>query len=508
MKVLIADDSPTIRVYLKSILLKEKFEAVEAVSGDEAVEIFKKEDFDLVTMDVEMPGLNGYEACSIIRNFEMKEKKKKSSAITPVLFITANDTLSGRIRGFESGCADFITKPFSRDEILLSIRNIFNPRNDLAGSKILVVEDSFVTRALIAKILIGQGAEVSEAESGAAALEIVKNSPENFDIIMTDYFMPGMNGDELCHTIRNRMGMRDIPVIFVTGIAEHEYVLNIYKAGGSDYIIKPFIKEEIIALLNLHVRNLMMNRAHKRQMSELKKLHLLKDEVMKVLSHDLRTPLNAILGYSEILTEAENDPVKKKRLSYISQSGTVLLGLVRTLDEIAEAQFSEGMETAEIDLARTAEDAVSALVPGAEMKSIRLGFICKENDSHCFYGNANALFRILNNLIGNSVKFTESGGEITVTVSSAGGRAVLTVEDSGIGMPKDFLTGGIQTGRTAPGTAGEKGTGLGLSIVSTLTEKMNGVFEILPVERKGSRVRISFPLCRETQSASPSSQAS
>lgn len=506
MKVLIADDSPTIRVYLKSILLKEKFEVVEAASGDEAVEKFKKEDFDLVTMDVEMPGLNGFEACSFMRNFELKEKKKKSSAVTPVLFITANDTLPGRIKGFESGCADFITKPFSRDEILLSIQNIFNPRNDLAGARILVVEDSFVTRALIAKILIGQGAEVSEAESGNAALEIIKTDPEKIDIIMTDYFMPGMNGDELCHTVRNRMGMRDIPVIFVTGIAEHEYVLNIYKAGGSDYIIKPFIKEEIIALLNLHVRNLMMSRAQKKQMNEMKKLHLMKDEIMKVLSHDLRTPLNAILGYSEILMNSEEDPVKNKKISYIAQSGSLLLGLVQTLNDIAEAQFSERMEISEISISKAAENAVSLLLPSAEMKGIRIHFTA-EGDNHFFYGNENALLRILNNLIGNSVKFTESGGEIHVSVSSVGGKAVLTVEDSGTGMPEVFYKEGIQAGRSSPGTAGEKGTGLGLSIVKTLTEKMNGTFEILPAEKKGSRVRISFPL-PDDHSASPSSQAS
>lgn len=507
MKVLIADDSPTIRMYLKSILLKENFEVVEAGSGNEAVEIFKNEDFDLVTMDVEMPGLNGYEACSSIRSFEMKEKKKKASAITPVLFVTANDTLSGRIKGFESGCADFITKPFSRDEILHSVQNIFNPRRDLAGSRVLVVEDSFVTRALISKILIGQGAEVSEAETGVAALDIIKNDPESIDIIMTDYFMPGMNGDEFCHNVRNRMGMRDIPIIFVTGIAEHEYVLNIYKAGGSDYIIKPFIKEEIIALLNLHVRNLMMSRAHKKQMSELKKLHLMKDDIMKVLSHDLRTPLNAILGYSQILKDSETDPEKVRKISYISQSGSVLLGLIQTLNEIEEAQFSNLMEVSRISLSGTAETAVSALIPSAEMKNIRLYFTSK-GDRHFFMGNENALFRILNNLIGNSVKFTENGGEICVSVSSGEGKTVLTVEDSGIGMPEEFYSKLPETGRSSLGTAGEKGTGLGLSIVKTLTEKMNGFFEICPVEKKGSRVRISFPLCSEIYSASPSSQAS
>ena len=106
--------------------------------------------------------------------------------------------------------------------------------------------------------------------------------------------MPNMKGDELCAKVRKELNIQDIPIIFLTEIVEKSYMIDMFKMGGTGYLIKPFIKEELIARLDVHSNVRQLNKQIHRNVLEWKKLSKMKDEFLSICSHDLRSPIAAI----------------------------------------------------------------------------------------------------------------------------------------------------------------------------------------------------------------------
>ncbi|MCH8156358.1 MAG: response regulator, partial [Nitrospinae bacterium] len=148
MKILVVDDSSTFRAIARKELEEEGgYEIIEAEDGEIALETLMSTPVNLVTMDVEMPGLNGYEVCKKIRSEEYSSKIIGSANNPlPLIFITGNDSLEERAKGFEAGAADFITKPFLSGELLASVDRLLKPENKFKGLTALVADDSQVVR--------------------------------------------------------------------------------------------------------------------------------------------------------------------------------------------------------------------------------------------------------------------------------------------------------------------------------------------------------------------------
>lgn len=200
MKILIVDDSRVHRKLIRRDLEEEGAEIFEANSGEEALEAIQKIKPDAITLDVEMTGMNGYEVCAKLRSGDHSSiKGHPGLADIPVVFITSSDTLEGREKGFRSGGTDFVTKPFLKGEVQKTIRKLLTKEGPLAGLSALVVDDSNVARKIISSSLASEGIKVVEARDGKEALEFLTNKT-NVDLVITDFEMPEMNGDELCGT--------------------------------------------------------------------------------------------------------------------------------------------------------------------------------------------------------------------------------------------------------------------------------------------------------------------
>jgi DNA-binding NarL/FixJ family response regulator len=117
----------------------------------------------------------------------------------------------------------------------------------------LVVDDSPETLRLLTDSRDGAGMTVMVALDGAAALRIVDQITP--DIILLDAVMPGMNGFETCRRLKREAGLSNIPVIFMTGLAETEHIVRGLDAGGVDYVTKPIVIEEMLARIRVHLTN-------------------------------------------------------------------------------------------------------------------------------------------------------------------------------------------------------------------------------------------------------------
>ncbi len=118
-KILIVDDDKTIVEFLQIFLIKEGYEVKFSYNGEEALNRIENEKFDLILMDIMMPKIDGFEAIKIIRKLTN----------TPIIFLTAKDNQQDKIKGFISGCDDYITKPFDLVELSLRMSAILRRSN-------------------------------------------------------------------------------------------------------------------------------------------------------------------------------------------------------------------------------------------------------------------------------------------------------------------------------------------------------------------------------------------
>lgn len=252
MRILIVDDDRTSRAFFRRELGAGGYEILEATDGFEAIHVIHDQEIDLVLLDIEMPDMDGYQVCSWLRSEQFSHRfNQKKSGLLPIIFVTSDHTLESRLKGFRAGATDFVTKDFKAGELLDIVNRILKPKNVLEGLSALVVDDSQMVREMVSGMLKEQGMTVFMATNGAEGYAVLLEHVCEIDMVITDLEMPVMKGDELCYKIRKEMGLKDLPVIFLTAIPDRGVLINLFKAGANDYLIKPFVKEELIARLKV-----------------------------------------------------------------------------------------------------------------------------------------------------------------------------------------------------------------------------------------------------------------
>lgn len=254
--ILVVDDSSTMCMLIARELEGAGYTVLTAENGMEAISMIEwmDEKPDLLTLDLDMPVMNGFEVCEYLR--DKQNSPGQQQAGFPIVFIAANDTLENRRRGFQLGVTHFIAKPFKPHDIVTTINKLLSPRRDFAGMTALVIDDSSSVRRVIQLILMRIGVTVLTAANGLEAITLIDSDSCNcpLDIIITDYMMPEMRGDELCKLVRQKRALQQVPFLVVSAFTEKDLILSLFKAGATDYLCKPFIEEELLARVEIHLR--------------------------------------------------------------------------------------------------------------------------------------------------------------------------------------------------------------------------------------------------------------
>lgn len=235
-----------------------------------------------------------------------------------------------------------------------------------------------------------------------------------------------------------------------------------------------------------------------------------KSEFIAIASHELRIPLTGILGMIGFLKDDNLSTVEKNEyISHLSKSSKHLLSLINDILDFAklEAEKFELM-TAPLNLKELVEEIILMLTATAKLKNIELLLEYTPDTPHQVFADSRAIRRILANLIGNAIKFTQSG-YVKVSVQcteefNSHAKLIFSVEDTGIGIPADKLDtifGHFQ--QIVPAytrSTSQAGTGLGLAITKKLVELMNGEITIVSELNKGSTFSCSIPLQLQNKS--------
>jgi signal transduction histidine kinase len=244
------------------------------------------------------------------------------------------------------------------------------------------------------------------------------------------------------------------------------------------------------------------------QNDRLRELDKLKDEFVSLVSHELRTPLTSIRGYIELLlddAETQDDEQRRRYMEIVDRNSERLLELVSDLLFLAQIEAGKlGIERGQVDLSKIVDECIETSSPVADARGIEL--VANVDRVARLQGDRARLAQVLDNLVSNGLKFTESGGRVEVRLSAENGTAVLEVEDTGFGIPADeqerlferFFRSSTATENAIPGT------GLGLTITKAIVERHGGWIEIESAEDAGTTVRVHLPLGARREAEAPS----
>ncbi len=371
---------------------------------------------------------------------------------------------------------------------------------------ILIVDDDRMQRMLLTRTITQQGHSVEAVESGASALEKLRE--QAFDAVLCDITMPDMDGFQVLEQIMNDPDLKEIPVIMVSGFGEMTGIVACIELGAADYIHKPADP----ALLRARVDSCLARKRWAQQEVDLRlelenryqrlqELEQLRDSLSHMLIHDLRTPLTSFLtGLQTVECLGELTAEQNECLQLSIDGGETLLGMINDLLDVSKLESGSLTLSRELiigpELSQRSLQHVAAL---AKEKNLDLVLQIPE-DLPTFTGDKEKLSRTLVNLMGNAVKFTPRDGHIQLGISfeERPGRTsslVFSVADSGEGIPREAFERIFEKFGQVENRSGglQASTGLGLTFCKMVVEAHGGRIWIESELGQGSNFLFAIP---------------
>jgi PAS domain S-box-containing protein len=488
--VLLVDDRLANLFALEATLAPLGIRTVTAVSGPEALRRLLAEEFALVLLDVQMPGMDGFETAALM-------KRHPRTAHVPIIFVTAIHREGSHLfKGYERGAVDYLTKPFDPNILRSKVRvfvDLFCKERQLREQAALLhereardrehrTEERF--RALLDSMPLcvwALGAdgtpvyanrswlEYAGADAGAQG-PLAALHPEDEPAVRTDVQMALLKGEpiELEYRLRSaRDGSYRWHAVRFLPQRDPEGVITGWIGTATD--IENFKRAQ-----QAHAE-LAVKEREAREAAEA--ANRAKDEFLATLSHELRTPLNAMVGWTQMLRSRTLSAEKEqKALETIERNARAQAELIEDILDLSRIIAGKlRIEIHPVDVASIIDGAVDAVRHAAEAKGITLERRTGELPEH-FTGDAVRLQQAIWNLLSNAIKFTPPGGRVELDVGASDSAVVVQVTDTGCGISPEFKPFVFDRFRQLDSSSKRThgGLGIGLAIVRHIVELHGG----------------------------------
>ncbi|MFT5758407.1 MAG: CheY-like chemotaxis protein/HPt (histidine-containing phosphotransfer) domain-containing protein [Alteromonadaceae bacterium] len=345
---------------------------------------------------------------------------------------------------------------------------------DMNNSSILLVDDEKANLKVLSSLL-RNNVNIQLATSGQEAI----NKAETFlpDLILLDVVMPEMDGFETIKALKANPLTEHIPVIFITGLNSADKEELGLTLGAVDYIYKPFNQEVVKARVRTQLKIVRQRIELQALSAELSKASQIKSRFLANMSHEIRTPLTAVIGYAESILAGEiAEKEQFNAVEIINNSGQHLLSLINDILDLSKIEADKLIiEQQPVAFFKLMKDVSSLMEHKAKSKGLDFCLDYHFPLPAMIVTDPTRLKQIIINLVGNAIKFTESGF-VRIAISIDGAQLIIAVEDSGIGISQhnieNLFCAFEQVAKNTTSKFG--GTGLGLNISKYLTQELAG----------------------------------
>ena len=364
--------------------------------------------------------------------------------------------------------------------------------------KILIVDD-VVSNVLLLKILLtNEKFKVCTANCGNMCIEQAR--AEKPDLILLDVMMPDISGFDTAVIMKKDPELKEIPIIFLTALNSPADLVKGFQVGASDFLSKPFNKEELIVRVMHQISFLAAKRLIEKQNRELMATITNRDKMYSVIAHDLRSPMASIRMVLNLVVASTSPelvgPELFELLDKANKESEEVHDLLDNLLKWTKSQTGRlNVVLQDLDLNDIIPGVVDIFEMIAATKKIHLNY---SGSSLVVRADNDMLKTVVRNFMSNAIKFSPEGSSVDIAVVAADTDfAKVSVRDHGVGIAADRLGSIFHKGETTYGTGGEEGSGLGLQLCQDFAQKMGGDVMVESTEGQGSTFSVLVPLKKD-----------
>lgn len=514
VNILLVDDRPDKLLALESLLSELGQNLVKARSGKEALKCLLRQDFALILLDVSMPGMDGFETASLIR-------QRPRSEHTPIIFITSiNESDNHIAKGYSLGAVDYILSPIA-PEILKTKVAVFV---DLCKKTEQIREQAEQLRRI---------AEAEHKKSLAEAVDRLETETKRnrFFVLSLDllaianfdgYFLQLNSAWEKTlgfpePELRARAGLdlvhpEDRPAMAAqleqlkngscTSYFEARYQCRDGSFRWLGWTAAPFVAERLIYIFARDITSRKqaedeireLNARLTQQVGQLTRINRELETFNYSISHDLRSPLRAMEGYAHTLLEKHASNLGPEGVEYAQRILNSSVYMDRMLRDLLDYSRLDQMEAVArpVSIEKALQEVLDNLATETDGKPSEIQV---DRPLPVIQGDSTMLRQVLLNLLTNAVKFVDSSRNPRVRIwsHSEAGRVRLWVEDNGIGIAPENQQRIFGLFQRLHSKAAYPGTGVGLALVKKGVERMSGRVGVESQLGEGSRFWIELP---------------
>lgn len=252
--ILLVDDEEANRLLLTKRLQQNDYNVTTAENGQQALELMRIEQFDLVLLDMYMPVMDGLATLDAIKSDPVLQG-------TIVVMLTAANTREHVVHSLSLGAADYMIKPVNPVEFRQRVQHCLGngsvqteptlrvEEENVKGAKILVIDDEELDLMMLKQRLKKYEFDVVTAQGGKQALDLLDD--ESFDAVLLDVNMPDIDGLEVLSAIRAVDASRALPILILSADGTVDTISRAYGLGASDYLVKPYQHEDLYLRLTV-----------------------------------------------------------------------------------------------------------------------------------------------------------------------------------------------------------------------------------------------------------------